>query len=85
MPVIKPKLPTVMADVIVERQLGAKTPQGGRESVYIRDVIEVEVLTVHFNKQTMRIRYIKNSYGEGKVTTCNINAEPYFDKYGWPE
>ena len=46
---------------------------------------EVEVLTVHFEKQTMRVRFMVDNYGVPKVTTQNISAAPFFEKYGLVE
>ena len=47
---------------------------------------EVEVLTVHFAKNTMRVRWTEhwgNSYGKhSKVFTKDISADPFFEKYG---
>lgn len=83
MPTTKVKLPTVMARVSVERKLGAKT-KTGYETDVIFDVIEVEVLTVHFTKLTMRVRYTEKWYGKDKIQTVNVPAAPYFEKYGWP-
>jgi hypothetical protein len=38
---------------------------------------EVEVLTVHFEKNTMRIRF---RHG-GRVETRDVDATPFFEKY----
>lgn len=50
---------------------------------YIYDDVEVEILTVHFEKRTMRVRYEANIFGHSKseIRTVNISAEPFFEKY----
>lgn len=78
-------LPTVMAKVTVSRSLGAKNAHGGHSTNYEEAIIEVEVLTLHFAKGTMRVRYTMSQHGDPKITTVNISSEPYFEKYGWPK
>ena len=70
------RLPTVEAEVTVAYDSSRKQ--------YIKSLIEVEVLTVHFAKRKMRVRYRWIDYfGEkNKIRTCDISAEPFFDKYG---
>ena len=38
---------------------------------------EVEVLTVHFERRTMRVRFNHM----GKVETRDVDADPFFQKY----
>ena len=67
--------PTVKAKVTVKYDFV--------KGIYEQDEIEVEVLTVHFEKRTMRVRYMSvDWFGKGpKIQTTDISAEPFFEKY----
>jgi len=68
------KNPTVVASVTTDFD----TIKG-----YIRTEIEVEVLTVHFNKGTMRVRYQADMFNSGmKSRTEDISNEAFLKKYG---
>lgn len=71
----------VKAEVITRYAKGKENDEGGFEAIIERDTIEVEVLTVHFKKRTMRVRYVLDSWGEKKVYTVDISAEPFFEQY----
>lgn len=71
------KLPTVDVDIHVP----------GPNGQYVLKRHEgVEVLTVHFQKRTMRVRYQGYDWlGRGpKTKTRDLDATPYFEKYGEP-
>ena len=75
----------VVANVIVEYGKGPVPPDGektGGSTFLVRKNVEVEVLTVHFEKRTMRVRFVINNYGKNKITTTDIPADPFFLKYG---
>ena len=75
------KLPIVYANVVVAYPL---KPGGGCDpATHVRELAPVEVLTVHFAKRTMRVRYtIRDYFGKGeKIQTSNIDAQPFFDAY----
>ena len=44
---------------------------------YVSPYLDVEVLTVHFNKRTMRVRFVWN----GETQTRDISADAFFEKY----
>ena len=92
----KQKLPTVVANVqtVVGYALPSQIPANaivepdsmnpnGEFYFYIKEDIEVEVLTVHFAKRRMRVRFKQNFYGDLKTRAFDISAEPYFSKYGF--
>ena len=50
---------------------------------------QVEVLTVHFNTETMRVRWIEQDQRvwegrHGKVQTCNISSKAFFEQHTMP-
>lgn len=45
-------------------------------------MVRVDVLTVHFNRDTMRVRYTDPS--TGKPATFDCDAAPFFAKYALP-
>lgn len=51
---------------------------GSEAPFYITKTIEVEVLTVHFEKGTMRVRFLDV---EGRKKTVDVDAAPFFEKY----
>jgi hypothetical protein len=57
---------------------------------YVETVRKCEVLTVHFLKRTMRVRYYLEEprfftrYKGTKPRAVDIDATPYFAKYGEP-
>lgn len=67
-------LPTVTIEVPVIFQAGVP---------YVNKPVEVEVLSIHFQKRTMRVRYMCEDYfGRGpKIETPDVSAEPFFKKY----
>jgi hypothetical protein len=78
----KQDLPTVMAKVIV----GTKqkpNDKGGHDTTYIQGMREVEVLTVHFNKGTMRVRFMDDGmFGKPpKVRIENISNAAFIEQY----
>lgn len=49
---------------------------------FIRSVVPVEVLTVNFNTQTMRVRYIAAVMSpEEEILTCDIDYAPFMESY----
>lgn len=73
----KPRLPVVLANVVV--RYDAELDE------YLSELREVEVLTIHFNRRTMRVRYTWDDYfGQGpKVKVSDIDAGPFFARYGF--
>jgi hypothetical protein len=81
----------VNAEVIIEYGHSSEIPinakvtggpnQNNQYTYLIMGTIPVEILTVHFIKRTMRVRYIINSYGKNKITTVDIDASPFFNQY----
>lgn len=52
----------------------AKVPVGyGKDTLYVYDNIEVEVLTIHLEKRTARIRYRADVFNKGKMETRVVN------------
>ena len=66
-------LPIVKANVTVAYS---------KETGYIKEVIDVEVLTVNFNSGSMRVRYLKKIFGdEASIQTADISNTPFMEKY----
>ena len=77
-------LPVVNAEVIV----GIKKVPTPLDYPYdfdiqhITEVIPVEVLSVSFNTNNMRVRYIANIWSDDKkIEVTDISANPFFEKY----
>jgi hypothetical protein len=51
--------------------------QGSTDSFYFSGLVQAEVLTVHFAKRTMRVRFNV----DGKAMTIDVDATPFFEKY----
>jgi hypothetical protein len=76
-------LPIVNAEVIVGI---VKTPSEKSgidfDIKYVTETIPVEVLSVSFNTNNMRVRYIANIWSdEPKIETTDIGANPFFEKF----
>lgn len=73
----------VLAQVPVKVEIDYDSPTewGGYDTKTTYDTIPVEVLTVHFEKNTMRVRYRMFSYGKEKTVTLDIPADPFFSQY----
>lgn len=76
-------LPIVNAEVIVGI---VKTPSEKSgidfDIKYVAETIPVEVLSVSFNTNNMRVRYIANIWSdEPKIETTDISADPFFEKF----
>lgn len=76
-------LPIVNARVMVGIK---KTPSEKNDGTFdierIMEVIPVEVLSVSFNTNNMRVRYIASIYSEEKeIRTDDIDADPFFEKF----
>jgi len=53
-----------------------------KKNEYVEGMKEVEVLTIHFEKNTMRVRYKADFWGDGVRTHVdNIPADPFFEQY----
>ena len=76
-------LPIVNARVMVVIK---KTPSEKNDGTFdierIMEVIPVEVLSVSFNTNNMRVRYIANIWSDDKkIEVTDISANPFFEKY----
>lgn len=77
-------LPTVRIRAVVATRLGAPNECGGHHTEQVYGDVDAEVLTVHLAKRTMRVRFEVDSYGTPKTVTRDVDAEPFFARYGWP-
>jgi len=75
------ELPTVIIHAVTGYSLGEKNNLGGRETIVHRAPVEAEVLTIHLEKRTMRVRYVLDDYGSERICTPTVSAEPFFQEY----
>jgi len=67
--------------VSVDVDYDSPTKWGGYREKIVHAIVPVEVLTVHFSRRRMRVRYTASIYGKEKVQTADISADPFFNKY----
>lgn len=71
-------LPTVTLTMNM-RSAQPDAGQPGGSPYYVDATIEFEVLTVHLEKNTMRVR--SKEQWLGKWETYDVSAEPFFERY----
>lgn len=82
---MKPQLPIVIkAPIKVLRIIRPPTPERHGESTWEDEIMDVEVLTIHLEKNTMRVRYQLHDERKGKMVTktADISAGPLWDSWG---
>lgn len=70
------KAPTLMLDIPWFRNPDCKDPSDDSDYYETRRV-RVEVLSVHFEKETMRVRY----YDDGKPQTHDMSAKSFLRRF----
>lgn len=76
-------LPIVNAEVIVGIVKTPSEKEGVTYDIkYVTETIPVEVLSVSFNTNNMRVRYIANIWSDDtKIEVTDISANPFFEKF----
>lgn len=85
-PELKLILPVKVTNPAWTRENGARVYEcgkgmvdrpGGGEPYYITAQVEVQILTVHFERNSMRVRYM----WRGEKHTENMDATPFFKEF----
>jgi hypothetical protein len=74
-------VPTFTADMYVEDVRRNMIGEMERETI-LYGKVGVEVLTVHFERRTMRIRFVRIPSPVGRKATWDVPAETYFELFG---
>lgn len=66
---------------VIVRRSDVQNEWGGYDTEVIRGVVPVEVLTVHFAKNKMRVRYSYMFHGKETIMAFDIPADSFFEEY----